>query len=235
MVAAVLPAASSSSLLDGVRRLTDALDTAYAAVPHLDDDALLLLRAQAHEVNAHLWPLVCACDYEATRRVSLHTTGRVDDEGAGRMAAYRAVATEARVGTSTVRRHVALYETFLRDGDAPVLRAEQTPALSKRFYVEALSAPDPHAALDHFRQRLDADPNYSTRDAAGEVRAWRGGAAMEDAAPPAPSYAERQALRLVERHITALEATTPTESDDYRDGWLDALLALRRRLGASSS
>lgn len=128
------------------------------------DEAVRLTALTAQEGAKSLWQLSCAARAETVRRI------------AERAREERTIARE--IAREAAEQHTSP-TTFRRDAQigaayGPLFAApDAAPDLDKTYYIAALVAPDPQAALQIAQQRKDQDPFYSTRDFEAEVAALR--------------------------------------------------------------
>jgi N6-adenosine-specific RNA methylase IME4 len=145
-----------------------------AAIPKLRDEALLDVRAYYEEIGGHAWVIVAACDAEILNRAAQRGgRGHLDTDAVGRMAGYEARARAAGTSPHEVRRNARLFAVF----GGTVIRADHS-LLDKQFYKEALSAADPHAAIDYAHRKIDENLAYSSREFARDMRELKRDAAM---------------------------------------------------------
>lgn len=96
------------------------------------------------------------CDVEHAR----NGRGNADKNGTGVMAAMRRQAAETRVSVPTIKQNIRIFKTFFKNGinNYPIL-------VDKSFFLHALRAKDPLAALKHFERMVSSDEEFSTSSA----------------------------------------------------------------------
>lgn len=120
-------------------------------LPHLrqlDDDGLRHLALQATRLEQYAFRLRGAVASEVRRRVALRLSGgrgRRDYEGKGVRACLRRLADEIGVSAVTLTTDARIYDVFFTRDDETVIAREHS--LPREYYVIALAAPDPLAAV----------------------------------------------------------------------------------------
>ncbi len=130
-------------------------------LPDLADNQLLQLAAHAQRLASCAFRLRGACVAELRRR---HCTrlpggrGKRDTEAAGVTAQLAHMASQIGISSSTLKTDARIHEVFFA-GETGLARA---PSLSREYYVVALGAPDPLAAISIAEARTTN--NFYTRE-----------------------------------------------------------------------
>ena len=136
----------------------------------LDDEELLEIATQAQRLEACAFRLRGACVAELRRRTLRLAggRGRRDTAGVGIKARLADVATQLGVSVSTLKTDARIHEVFFSVDTGPACE----PTLPREYYVTALGAPDPVAAISTARER-SADPGYGREQFRRDVQALR--------------------------------------------------------------
>lgn len=119
-------------------------------LPHLrqlDDDGLRHIALQATRLEQYAFRLRGAVASEMRRRVALRLSGgrgRRDYEGKGVRSCLRQLAAETGVSVVTLTTDARIYEVFFIHEETIIARDNSLP---REYYVIALAAPDPLAAI----------------------------------------------------------------------------------------
>jgi hypothetical protein len=135
-----------------------------------DDGELIDLAVQAQRLETCAFRLRGACAAELRRRADRLPggRGRRDTAGVGIKAQLAQLATKIGVSVSTLKTDVRIHELFFADDTGPACE----PTLPRDYYVTALGAPDPLAAIQAARER-SSDPNYNREQFRRDVQALR--------------------------------------------------------------
>jgi hypothetical protein len=139
------------------------LEQLLSRLRQLDDDELRHLALQATRLEQYAFRLRGAIASEIRRRVALRLSGgrgRRDSDGKGVRACLRRLADEIGVSVVTLTTDARIYDAFFtRDGETVIAREHSLP---REYYVIALAAPDPIAAVRMAEER--AADNVCTRE-----------------------------------------------------------------------
>jgi hypothetical protein len=122
---------------------------------------LLSIGELAHRVGGTAWRIECKCHAKLLdREHAKRGRGNKDSEGVGVKAAARAIALATGRHPSTILKDAKIYRELLQHK-----RARNVGLEEKSFYVIALGASDPLAALVEMAKVKGKRPDFSTRDA----------------------------------------------------------------------
>lgn len=154
-------------IIDLCHTLEDSRDAVIEALPHLPDDGVIEVRMTARLVGVYAWVIEAAADAEMFARVEAKKGGRgnVDEEEAGKVAAANQQAYLDGKSRATVYRNAQIINTF---GKETILTHGNT-LQDKGFWITALSAPDPHEAIEIFVEKKTEDPFWEVQDARREI------------------------------------------------------------------
>lgn len=158
-----------------LERLTET-DSQLAALvsklAHLDGSQLLQLAAYAGRLESCAFRLRGACVSELRRRITLRLPGgrgRRDAEGVGVKARLTRLATQIGISLSTLKTDARIHEVFFREETG----LARDTSLAREFYVTALGAPDPLAAIKIAEERCGA-AGYKREHFRRDVRQLKG-------------------------------------------------------------
>jgi hypothetical protein len=183
-------ARASSSLTLDLNRLSHFDTQLDALLPHLadlDEHQLIGLATHAQRLETCAFRLRGACVAELRRRIKTRLTGgrgRRDTSGVGIGAQLGCLAQKVGVSVSTLKIDARIHEVFFVGKDDEVndetdkqmeieTRFAREPSLAREFYVTALTAPDPHAAIHHAIEMRAAATDYSREDFRRDVLALK--------------------------------------------------------------
>jgi hypothetical protein len=155
--------------------LRDWTQATIQALPTLPDEDVLGIAHTAAQIERAGFVVRGACAHEMKTRMRERALRGQDDDSIG--AQLSALARDIGVAPSTLDDDSRIFETFQDDfrGD--------TELLDREHYRLALSAPDPHEAIELARTQKDKG-TYSTRDYREDVKELKEG-------KPAAQVAER--------------------------------------------
>jgi len=186
------------SLLFGeMNRLLVVPDDVMQRLRLFTDDQVIQMRQYAREWGLKAWLLECACDAEIKRRDKIRNgRGNKDIDGNGRVAAIDQAAKDAGVSRRTIYQNAQIYETFFEEKSGKNVAGACNVLLldDKEYYARALTAPNPHAALEAMAERKADNPYYSTRDAREDVERLKFQAKTERLAELIAAAPEQAAL-----------------------------------------
>lgn len=193
------------------------IDALLPRLAQLDDDELLRVAAQAGRLEACAFRLRGACVAELRRRTRRLAggKGKRDTARVGVKARLSDLAARLGVSISTLKTDARIHEVFFSDDTGPA----REPSLPRDYYVTALRAPDPVAAIGAARSH-SSDPAYTRDHFRRDVQALRSAPtdADEPLLPgmPSPPPAITRVLILPDARpaLTALverEGGTPAE------------------------
>ena len=158
-----------------------------ALVPRLaqlDDDQLLQLAVQARRLESCAFRLRGVCVAELRQRTARLAggRGRRDTAGTGIKARLTHLAMQLNLSASTLKSDARIHEVFFTTHTGPACE----PTLPRDYYVTALGAPDPLAAIRTAHERA-ADPAYNRAQFRRDVQALC--SAPPSTTPPLPGIA----------------------------------------------
>ena len=211
-------AAPVSTLADApLPPLEEQINVLLPRLPQLDDDELLRLAAQARLLEACAFRLRGACVAELRRRTARLAggKGKRDTARVGVKARLSDLAARLGVSASTLKTDARIHEVFFSDDTG----SAREPALPRDYYVTALRAPDPVAAIGAARSH-SSDPTYNREHFRRDVQALRSASTTADEPMlpgmpvPPPAITRVSILPDARPALTALverEAMTPAE------------------------
>lgn len=154
--------------------LFDQLPELVKSLPRMTEAQLLQALISAEHLADFAFLVRGACASELRRRAPklLGGRGKKDHDGAGLQAQMEAVARRVGTGRKTLETDARIKDVFFSDITETTL--EQMPPLAREYYVIALSAPDPQAAIRSAVERC-SDPCFSLRTFRAEVRYLKAG------------------------------------------------------------
>jgi hypothetical protein len=136
-------------------------------LPELSDDEVMETRTYAKLLGKSAWKIEIACDAEIWNRASAKVgRGNKDADEEGIMAAVNKRAGELGCSARTIQNNGKIYETFKKE----IVATDFNHLDEKTFYLAALSAPDPHSAIEKFAAKKMENPFFNTRDAWREAK-----------------------------------------------------------------
>lgn len=157
-------------------------DRVIAELPNYPDERIVDVCRQAAELERQAFRIRGAGALVIRDRVAQRLAGgrgNRDAAGAGVRAQMQKFAAEVGVDVATVETDARIVETF-GSSETFGVAAE---SLGREYFREALSAPDPAAALEIARRKRDADERYSVRQFRDDVRALREAERRDESAP----------------------------------------------------
>ncbi|HEV7889436.1 MAG TPA: hypothetical protein VGP08_02300 [Pyrinomonadaceae bacterium] len=193
------------------------IDVLLPRLAQLNDDDLLQLAIQAGRLEACAFRLRGACVAELRRRTARLAggKGKRDTARIGVKARLSDLAARLGVSVSTLKTDARIHEVFFSE-DTGLARE---PALPRDYYVTALRAPEPVAAIGAARSR-SSDPAYTRDQFRRDVQALRSASTTADEPllpgmpVPPPAITRVSILPDARPALTALverEARTPAE------------------------
>lgn len=140
------------------------LDALLPQLTQFNDDQLIRLAAHARRLESCAFRLRGACAAELRRRIKTRLTGgrgRRDASGVGTGAHLARLAERIGVSISTLKTDARIHEVFFTNREETRLARE--PSLAREFYVTALAAPEPLAAIRLAAEKC-AVSNYKRDD-----------------------------------------------------------------------
>lgn len=138
-------------------------------IPQMTDAQILQMLFQAEQLADFAFLVRGACASELRQRSIKLPGGRgkKDTVGRGLQSQMEDLAKKVGTGRKTLETDARIKDTFFPMIDETTL--EQMPPLAREYYVIALSAPDPLAAIKTAVNRC-SDPHFSLRQFRSEVR-----------------------------------------------------------------
>ena len=150
----------TDSLIGRFSRMEDGLRKLLAGLPKLTEEQLIQIIANAGRMERYFFLARGMCVLELRGRVKERLAGgrgKRDYSGNGINAQTIQLAEATRVNVSTLNTDARICEVFFPVGDETTLARESL--LPREYYVIALGAPDPHAAI-RIAIKQSADPHY---------------------------------------------------------------------------
>jgi hypothetical protein len=178
-------------------RLFGQLPELVKHIPLMTEGQLLQTLMCAEQLADFAFLVRGACASELRKRsVKLPGgRGKRDSSGRGLQAQMEDLASKVGTGRKTLETDARIVDTFFPEIDETTL--ERMPSLAREYYVIALSAPDPLAAIKSAVNRC-ADPDFTLRRYRSEVRLLK--------APEKTSTANTGS-----EHLYTLNARVPVE------------------------
>lgn len=148
------------SLIERFSRMEESLCKLLTGLPSLTEEQLMQIVANAGRMERYFFLARGLCVLELRSRVKERLSGgrgKRDYSGKGINAQTIQLAEATRVNVSTLNTDARICEVFFPVGDETTLARESL--LPREYYVIALSAPDPHAAI-RIAIKQSADPHY---------------------------------------------------------------------------
>lgn len=164
-----------------------------------DDEQIIRIAAYARRLGVAAFLIRGMCALVLRRRYPHRLSGgrgKHDQAGVGIQAQMARLAEQAGVDRRTLEMDARISDTFFACIDETTL--EHIPSLAREYYVIALSAPDPHAAIRTAVERC-ADSSYGLAQFRADVRHLKRVAGIT----AAPSATE---------HIHTLRVRVPAEA-----------------------
>lgn len=173
-----------SITLDHMNRFEGDVQTIIEGLPGMSDEQIMSLANNAQKVEQCAWLLRGACARELKRRSATKLPGgrgKKDTEGVGVKQTLIGFAKESGVELRTVEQEISILDRFFADPeDDSVLNVDRQPNLEKTFFIAALAAPDPRAALAMAEDKRSRDGGYSTRQFKDDIKELEGGKTTEE-------------------------------------------------------
>lgn len=181
-----------SQMEEGLRRLLVGLTT-------LTEDQLIQIIANAGRMEGYFFLARGLCVLELRSRVKERLTGgrgKRDEAGKGIQAQTMRLAKATGVNISTLNTDARICETFFPSG-GETTRARE-PLLAREYYVTALGAPNPHAAILVAAEQSE-NPHYRREQFRAYIRGLK--------------RAENNAAREIRKSSVLLRAYIPEKAD----------------------
>lgn len=165
-------------------------------IPQMTDAQILQMLVRAEQLADFAFLVRGACASELRQRSIKLPGGRgkKDTVGTGLQAQMEDLARKVGTGRKTLETDARIKDTFFAVIDETTL--EQMPPLAREYYVIALSAPDPLAAIKTAVDRC-SDTDFSLRQFRLEVRL------LKTAGPPSTMFASAEHLLALKARVTA--------------------------------
>jgi hypothetical protein len=151
---------TTGNLIERFRRIEEGLCQLLAGLPTLTEEQLVKVIANAGRMEGYFFLARGMCVLELRSRVKERLSGgrgKRDRSGKGINAQTIQLAKTTRINISTLNTDARICEVFFTTGGETTLARESL--LPREYYVIALGAPDPHAAI-RIAVRQSADPHY---------------------------------------------------------------------------
>lgn len=151
---------TTDNLIERFRRIEEGLCKLLAGLPTLTEEQLVKVIANAGRMEAYFFLARGMCVLELRNRIKERLAGgrgKRDYSGKGISAQTMRLAETTRVNISALNTDARICEVFFPAGGETTLARESL--LPREYYVIALGAPDPHAAI-RIAVKQSADPHY---------------------------------------------------------------------------
>jgi hypothetical protein len=165
-------------------------------IPQMTDAQILQMLFRAEQLADFAFLVRGACASELRQRSIKLPGGRgkKDTVGKGLQSQMEDLASKVGTGRKTLETDARIKDTFFPVIDETTL--EQMPPLAREYYVIALSAPDPLAAIKTAVDRC-SDPHFSLRQFRSEVRL------LKTAGIPSTIFASADHLLALNARVTS--------------------------------
>jgi hypothetical protein len=180
---------NTNQLITRVEQVNE-LMTLLPSISQMDDAALVKMAINALYLERFAFVLRGVCAAELRRRIPVRLAGgrgKQDREGLGIKAQTTRLAKEIGINLKTLDTDARISETFFKRGETMLVREDCLP---REYYVVALGAPDPLAAIE-IAQAKHAEPEYKLQQFRSYVRELKRDVPTNKASP------EREALYLL--------------------------------------
>lgn len=158
----------AATLLTQAARLTKVEQEVIAKLPDQDMDQVLETRANAKLLSETAWRIECACDAQIINGArNMRRKGRSGDrEGLGIMAAVRRQAKKANCTPQTIFKNAQIHRLIVQAESAnPGMTTSLRVLNERKYFVIALNAAEPLAALELFIEKKKTLSRFRTTDA----------------------------------------------------------------------
>lgn len=159
---------NTNQLITRVEQVNE-LMTLLPSISQMDDAALVKTAINALYLERFAFVLRGVCAAELRRRIPVRLAGgrgKQDREGLGIKAQMSRLAKEIGINLKTLDTDARISETFFKRGETVLVHEDCLP---REYYVVALSAPDPLAAIE-IAQTKNAEPEYKLQQFRSYVR-----------------------------------------------------------------
>lgn len=157
-----------------IARLGVYLPSLLSELATKDDEQIVRIAANARRLEGFAFLIRGMCASVLRRRYPHRLSGgrgKRDQDGLGIQAQMARLAEQAGVDRRTLETDARISDTFF--GDIQESTLEHIPSLAREYYVIALSAPDPHAAIRTAIERC-SDSRYGLTQFRADVRLSKG-------------------------------------------------------------
>lgn len=129
----------------------EAMEKTLRLIPEMEDGQIIRTASYARELEVQAYLLRGACAAELRRRSTTKLVGgrgKRDQAGIGIQARMKQLADKVRVDVKTLMTDVRIYETFFEGAPERVTALARECCLPREFFVTALAAPEPLAAIE---------------------------------------------------------------------------------------
>jgi len=139
-----------------------------ANLPQQDSTQVLQTRANAKLLSETAWRIECACDAQLISNAkNMRSRGSLGDtEGIGKMAAVRRQAKKVGCTPQTIFKNAQIFHLIKKaEGANPEMSTSLRILNERKYFVVALMAADPIAALNIFIEKKKSLSRFRTTDA----------------------------------------------------------------------
>ena len=151
----------------------EAIARTLRLIPEMDDAQIICTALYACALEGQAYLLRGACAAELRNRCTtrlLGGRGRRDQAGVGAQARMRQLADQIGVNLRTLMVDLRIYETFFKGAPEKITTLARECSLPREFFVTALTAPEPLAALEIAVQKR-RNTAYTRRQYREDLRA----------------------------------------------------------------
>lgn len=179
-----------NQLTTRVEQVNELMASVSLSISQMDEAELVKTAINALYLERFAFVLRGACAAELRRRIPVRLAGgrgKQDREGLGIKAHIARLAKEIGINIKTLDTDARISETFFKRGESVLVHEDCLP---REYYVVALSAPDPLAAIEIAQAKI-VEPEYKLQKFRSYVRELKRGVQMNRTSP------EREALYLL--------------------------------------
>lgn len=176
----------SAPVFDTLNQFEGYIPTVLKMIPSLPDVALEQIVAYSDKMERCAFLLRGAAAREIANRIAVKLTGgrgHKDTEGKGVKKHLAALAAQVGVSPRTIERDVQIVDQFFTDETGALTDVAGDTPLPRSFYEEALSADDPHSAIELAQSKRDNNPNYSRDQLRSDIQAQKNAVTQQQSPP----------------------------------------------------
>lgn len=154
-----------------IEHLDRYLPALLSEIATTDDEGVIRIAANTRRLERFTFLIRGTCASVLRQRHQCRLPGgqgKRDDDGVGIQAQMAKLAEHAGVDRRTLEVDARIRDTFFAAADETML--DHIPPLAREYYVIALSAPDPLAAIGKAAERLSSESHYGLSQFRADVR-----------------------------------------------------------------